>query len=939
MDTAQAILKPGDVIGKYRVVRCLGIGGMGEVHLVIHQQLNVYRALKLLRTDQVSANSVFAERFMREARIASRIQHPNIISVIDVENDATSGFSYIVMEYVNGNSLFDVLRDGTLSEDQAVHIISEVAKGLAAASEVGLVHRDIKPSNIMISQEGEVKLADLGIAKASGDDVSATLTMENSVVGTPAYSSPEQCSDAHDVDVRADIYSLGATLYEMVTGLPPFDGTNAFDTIAHVLSDEPIKPRRLNPNISEELENLILKMMAKDRALRPQNIAELQMLLKPLQSARTDIPPELKNLIHERVEREVQERTSTVITAYKKKQTGERIIILGVVIVLLVAVCIFFLYRKSRNQSEIQRWKELAAKEAREKEELSAQIFSLKNQLDRRKRLHQDDNARMERQIRELTEEVERLKNNPSVYPQPSKPAPVAEKPKSPHGSARGANRTPPPPIPPPTVRGPGESGPAGTQPDRNRTATVDPTIGGMQQNQNFMEKQRTAFRKCSQARMRIMRNPADRGEIEAALKRLDAETLKRLLEKYDITFEDLSFESGSLASLSYHNGAFEQRRRDMQRSMLGLVLVPVIQFNPDSSAWDTQKIHEYLSVCTRYGWKIERMKLMRPLFNDGDLRTDKEKRNYLSVLEFLLIHPNSILFERNRGIMVDARSFVESCIIRTTGFADFPVCVWLERLPEQGLLNLAESDPAKGSFLDRIFLKFHQLPSITPAHLQCLKKLEQSGAKYQILTSADRDLIQAIRNGDLKRAEQAIRNGADPRKAYPIGGNALFFAAASGVKYNPDIIRLLLKNNTPTDISYSGRSPLTAAIEHEDKPLIDLLIQKGAKLNDTHALQAACLKGNVAMAEKLLKNGTAPGRSYYFINKNGRQVKLYNPDFLFDAMESKSVRIAELLLEKGIYLKATRNGKTPLEIAQSDPALKKVAKLIRKKLAEQSAR
>ena len=938
MDTAQAILKPGDVIGKYRVVRCLGIGGMGEVHLVIHQQLNIYRALKLLRTDQISANSVFAERFMREARIASRIQHQNIISVIDVENDAASGFFYIVMEYVNGNSLFDVLRDGTLSEDQAIHIISEVAKGLAAASEVGLVHRDIKPSNIMISQEGEVKLADLGIAKASDDDVSATLTMENSVVGTPAYSAPEQCSDAHDVDVRADIYSLGATLYEMVTGLPPFDGANAFDTIAHVLNDEPIKPRRLNPKISEELENLILKMMAKDRTQRPQNIAELLMLLKPFQAAKADIPPELKKLIHERVEREVQARTSTVITAYKKKQTGERLIILSAVIVLLIAVCIFFFYRNSRSQREIRHWKNLAEQHRNEKEELSAQIFSLKNQLDRQKRSSQNYSARMEQTVRTLTEEINRLKNTPSgSYVPPRKSEPVVEKPKAPQSSARGAKRTPPPPIPPPTVRGPAEPGPAGTHPAGNRTATVDPPIGGMQQNQNFMEKQRTASRKCSQARMRIMRNPADRKDIEAALKRLDAKTVKRLLEKYDITFEDLSFESGNLASLFYRTGSPEQRQRvDMHRIIMGLVLLPVIQFHSNSSGWNTREIHEYLSFCIQNGYRVDRMKLMRVFFNDG-LRTDKEKRNYLTLLEFLLIHPNSILFERNRGIIVDSRSFVESCIIRTVGFADFPA--WLERLAGEGRLNLEGLNSENGSLLDRLFLKFHQLPSITPAHFQCLKKLEQSGAKYQILTPGDRDLILAIRNGDLGRAEQAIRNGADPRKAYPLGGNALFFAAASGVKYNPDIIRLLLKNNTPTDIFYSGRSPLTAAIEHEDKPLIDLLIQKGAKLNDTHVLEAACRKGNVAMAELLLRNGTAPGRGYYVVNKNGRQVKLYNPDFLFDAMESKSVRIAELLLEKGIYLKATRNGKTPLEIAESDPALKRVAKLIRKKLAEQPNR
>ena len=413
----QSILKPGDVIGKYQVVRCLGVGGMGEVQLVIHQQLHSYRALKLLRPDLVSRDPIFGERFLREARIASRIQHKNIIQVMDVENDTASGFFYIVMEYVNGNSLQDVLRAGKLSEGQAVHIISEVVNGLAAASELGLVHRDIKPANIMISQEGEVKLADLGIAKAADDDVSMTLTMDNTVVGTPAYSSPEQCSDAHDVDVRADIYSLGATLYEMVTSIPPFAGANTFDTIAHVLSDEPVRPRRLNPEISEELEALILRMMAKDREQRPQTIAELQELLKPFRAANADIPPELKGLIHERVEREVQARTSTVITAYRKRQKGERLISLSVLIALLAAGCIFFIYRSGRSQLEIRRWKAEAAKLENEKKELAAQVTSLKNQMERNRQNYLETIGKLEKtnQAREL--EIFQLKNMQSARP------------------------------------------------------------------------------------------------------------------------------------------------------------------------------------------------------------------------------------------------------------------------------------------------------------------------------------------------------------------------------------------------------------------------------------------------------------------------------------------------------------------------------------------
>ena len=246
-----------------------------------------------------------------------------------------------------------MLQNGPLSEEQAVHIISEVSKGLGAASEVGLVHRDIKPANIMISQAGEVKLADLGIAKATGDDVGGTLTMDNTMVGTPAYSSPEQCRDAHDVDVRADIYSLGATLYEMVTGLPPFDGANAFDTIAHVLNDPPVPPRRLNPKISEGLEKLILKMLEKDPAGRPQNIAELQEQLKPFLA--TDIPPELKSLIHERVEHEIQARTSTIITAYRKKRKKEWLVGAAVTVGLLVVFSLFFTIWNRSCQNKIRK--------------------------------------------------------------------------------------------------------------------------------------------------------------------------------------------------------------------------------------------------------------------------------------------------------------------------------------------------------------------------------------------------------------------------------------------------------------------------------------------------------------------------------------------------------------------------------------------------------
>ena len=423
MGSQQSILKPGDIIGKYRVERCLGVGGMGEVHLVTHQQLHIQRALKLLRSDLAARDPIFTERFLREARIASRIQHRNIISVIDVEDGSVSGFFYIVMEYVKGQSVQDILRNGPLSEGHAVHIISEVVNGLAAASELGLVHRDIKPSNIMISEDGEVKLADLGIAKASDDDVSATLTMENTVIGTPAYSSPEQCSDAHDVDVRADIYSLGATLYEMVTGEMPFSGANTFDTIAHVLKDDPVPPRLLNLEISEELENLILKMMEKKPENRPQSMAELQQLLKPLKKASPDImPPEFKKMIRERVEEEVKVRTSTVVTAYRLRLKWERILFSAAVILLVIGIFVLYLRSSNRLQQELRQKKAAEVRHEEETKELLTQILALKNQLKRKTKTHLDYSLEMEEKIRALNKEIDRLKAS-SVQPQPSSQA------------------------------------------------------------------------------------------------------------------------------------------------------------------------------------------------------------------------------------------------------------------------------------------------------------------------------------------------------------------------------------------------------------------------------------------------------------------------------------------------------------------------------------
>ena len=270
------LLQQGDMIGKYCVERSLGSGGMGAVYLVRHIHLNVMRAMKLLHTNVAEKDPEFKERFIREARYAARVQHPNIVTVIDVETQSESGFLYLVMEYIDGQSVSQLLKNGPLSERRALFIIREAAKGLAYAAEHGLVHRDIKPANVMVTNDGMVKLADMGIAKtmeSSGN--TRTLTVEGSMIGTPAYASPEQCRDAHMVDTRADIYSLGATLYEMLTGHAPFEGGSPFEIMAQVLRHEPVPLEKYMPEVTPQVAFLVRWMMSKNADDRPQTMVQL----------------------------------------------------------------------------------------------------------------------------------------------------------------------------------------------------------------------------------------------------------------------------------------------------------------------------------------------------------------------------------------------------------------------------------------------------------------------------------------------------------------------------------------------------------------------------------------------------------------------------------------------------------------------------------------
>lgn len=269
-------LSTGQTIKQCRIVRKLGQGGMGSVYLAHHTVLDIPVALKVLSTHFDKSDPEFAERFLREAKLAARIKHDNVVSVMDAGKDEENELYYIVLEYVELGTMSDIIRkNGPLDEEDALKVIYAVANALEVASDFGIVHRDIKPDNIMLSKNGTIKLADLGLAKGIQKRTEKNITLMEKIMGSPPYMSPEQAKDFRSVDIRADIYSLGASLYHMLTGEPPFIGDTHVNTLMKVLNDPTPDPRQKRPDLSGVLADLCMKMMAKDPKDRFQSPQEL----------------------------------------------------------------------------------------------------------------------------------------------------------------------------------------------------------------------------------------------------------------------------------------------------------------------------------------------------------------------------------------------------------------------------------------------------------------------------------------------------------------------------------------------------------------------------------------------------------------------------------------------------------------------------------------
>jgi beta-lactam-binding protein with PASTA domain/tRNA A-37 threonylcarbamoyl transferase component Bud32 len=262
--------------GRYEIDSVLGQGGMAKVFRGTDQVLGRTVAIKVL-SPQFTDDAQFVTRFRREAQAAASLNHPNIVGVFDTGSQGDVHF--IVMEYVEGRTLRDVIRaDGPLLPERVAEIGDAVAKALQTAHEAGMVHRDIKPGNIMLTSDGEVKVMDFGIARTATGD---TLTQTAAVLGTASYLSPEQ-AQGQSVDARSDLYSLGCVLYEMSTGRPPFSGDSPVAIAYKHVRDDPVAPSRINPDVPADLESVILKSMAKNPANRYQSAAELRQDLSRL---------------------------------------------------------------------------------------------------------------------------------------------------------------------------------------------------------------------------------------------------------------------------------------------------------------------------------------------------------------------------------------------------------------------------------------------------------------------------------------------------------------------------------------------------------------------------------------------------------------------------------------------------------------------------------
>lgn len=264
----KASILPGTLVGDYLVDKMIGIGGMGEVYEARSVVDEKDYALKLIRPSIINEEEI--ESFKNEIRMNLRVSHNNFIKAFESGTDK-EGRLYLAMEFVKGKTLEDhIIQFGRFDEDHALNIILTCCRALKTAwDNWQIIHRDLKPSNILLTQSNVVKIMDLGVSVNKAEN-----SGETHIIGTPYYMSPEQIETPNNIDQRSDIYSLGATLYELITGAEPFKGKNSDEIFDNVLKDTPYPPAYVRPDVSKATCDLIKHFMEKDRANRPQTWEE-----------------------------------------------------------------------------------------------------------------------------------------------------------------------------------------------------------------------------------------------------------------------------------------------------------------------------------------------------------------------------------------------------------------------------------------------------------------------------------------------------------------------------------------------------------------------------------------------------------------------------------------------------------------------------------------
>ncbi|MDU2354338.1 MAG: Stk1 family PASTA domain-containing Ser/Thr kinase, partial [Anaerococcus sp.] len=258
---------------RYEIIEQIGVGGMAKVYKAKDKLLDRFVAIKILK-EQYAEDDEFLKKFNNEAQSAAKLSHINIVNVFDIGQDLYNGqmIYYIVMEYVEGKTLKDyIIDEGKLSNHDIIDYSTQIAQALKTAHQAGIIHRDIKPQNILIDNYGLLKVTDFGIARVSSN---ATITYTSSILGTVHYISPEQAK-GKIVDEKSDLYSLGAVMYEMATGKVPFDADNSVGIAVMHIQDQAIEPKEINPNLSDHLNYIIMKLLSKDPSERFLNAIEL----------------------------------------------------------------------------------------------------------------------------------------------------------------------------------------------------------------------------------------------------------------------------------------------------------------------------------------------------------------------------------------------------------------------------------------------------------------------------------------------------------------------------------------------------------------------------------------------------------------------------------------------------------------------------------------